>query len=119
MASTMTTSGLAPDAKLKLRRLNATPEPARRGTTSTFTTRVKVRYPDGTWGPSPIPTLVRIEFKRANSRRYRPVALVSSGLDGYATLEAVAPRSGRWRAKVQQASGRWKKSKSDFLRVRP
>jgi hypothetical protein len=118
MAITMTTSGLPPDARLRLRRLNAAPEPAQRGTTSTFTTRVKVRYPDGTWRPSPIPTLVRIEFKRVHSTRYRPVALISSDLRGYATLEAVAPRSGRWRAKVQQASGQWKKSRSDFLRVR-
>ena len=114
----MTSSGLASDARLKLRRLNARPEPARRGKVSTFTTQVKARFPDGSWRADPIPTLVQFEFKRAGSRKYRPVAVVASGVDGYATLEAVPFRSGRWRARVQLPSGQWKKSRPDYLKVR-
>lgn len=114
----MTASGLPSDAKLKLRRLNAKPEPARRGKVSTFTTQVKARFPDGSWRADPIPALVQFEFKRAGNRKYRPVAVVASGVDGYATLEAVPFTSGRWRARVQLPSGHWKKSRPDFLRVR-
>ena len=117
-ALTMTASGLPSDAKLRLRRLNATPEPARRGKVSTFTTQVKAKYPDGTWRADPVPALVYFEFKRAGKRKYRPVAAVASGVDGFATLEAVPFKSGRWRARVQLPSGHWKKSRPDFLKVR-
>jgi len=117
-ALTMTASGLPSDAKLRLRRLNATPEPARRGKVSTFTTQVRAKYPDGIWRGDPVPALVYFEFKRAGKRKYRPVAVVASGVDGYATLEAVPFKSGRWRARVQQPSGHWKKSRPDFLKVR-
>ena len=117
-ALTMTASGLPSDAKLRLRRLNATPEPARRGKVSTFTTQVKAKYPDGVWRADPVPTLVYFQFKRAGKRKYRPVAVVTSGVDGYATLEAVPFKSGRWRARVQQPNWALDEQQEDFLKVR-
>lgn len=118
-ALTMAAEDLPPDAKLRLRRLNATPEPAHRGTLSTFVVRLQAQYPDGVWRDSPIPTLVSIEFKRSGARKYRTVSVLATNAEGRAVLEAVPPRSGRWRARVQQPSGRWSRSKPDFLKVRP
>jgi hypothetical protein len=80
--------------------------------------KVQARYPDRTWRADPIPTLVRFEFRPSGSRKYRQVAVVASGPDGRATFSAVPPRSGKWRARVQQANGRWAVSGADFLKVR-
>jgi broad specificity phosphatase PhoE len=61
---------------------------------------------------------VRFEFRPSGKKRYRQVAVVASGADGRATLTSIPPRTGWWRAKVQQPNGRWSSSKADFLKVR-
>ncbi len=106
------------DANLRLKRFNAKPEPAKRGRTSQFVVQVQAKYPDRTWRVNPSPTRVRFEFKKAGSRKYKSVAVVESGTNGWAVLRAVPPKSGRWRAKVQKPNGRWKTSRTDYLKVR-
>jgi type VII secretion-associated serine protease mycosin len=117
-ALTLTSAGLPANARVRLRGFNALGEPGRRGHATTFTVQVQARFPDSTWRPDPIPTLVRFEFRPSGSRKYRQVAVVASGPDGRATFSAVPPRSGKWRARVQQANGRWTVSGADFLKVR-
>ena len=117
-AVTMTSTGLPANSRVRLRGFNALGEPGRRGITSAFTVQVQARYPDKIWRGDPVPTLVRFEFRPSGSKKYRQVAVVASGADGRATLQAVPPRSGRWRARVQQPNGRWSASGSDFLKVR-
>jgi len=117
-ALAMTASGLPASARVRLRKFNALGEPGHRGTATTFTVQVQARYPDGAWRIDPVPTLVRFEFRASGSRKYRQVAVVASGADGRAILQAVPPRNGKWRARVQQANGRWTASGTDFLKVR-
>jgi subtilisin family serine protease len=117
-AVTMTSSGLPATARVRLRGFNALGEPGRRGQPTTFTVQVQARYPDKVWRGDPVPTLVRFEFRASGSKKYRQVAVVASGADGRATLQAVPPRSGKWRARVQQPNGRWSVSGSDHLKVR-
>ena len=117
-AVTTVPSGLPADSKMRLRNFNAIGEPARRGQATTFAVVVQARYPDRVWRRDPVPTLVRFEFKPSGSRKYRKVAVVASGADGRAILQAVPPRSGTWRARVQQPNGRWTASGTDFLKVR-
>ena len=117
-ALTMTSTGLPANARVRLRGFNALGEPGRRGQPTAFTVQVQARYPDRIWRGDPVPTLVRFEFRPSGSRKYRQVAVVASGADGRATMQAVPARSGKWRARVQQANGRWSASGSDFLKVR-
>lgn len=117
-AAGMQASALPADAKLRLRKLNAGPEPARRGRVTSVSVRVQARYPDGRWRADTTPALVRFEFKPSGSRRYRPVAEVASGPDGRASVEAIATRSGRWRARVLQYDGSWTRSGVDYVKVR-
>lgn len=117
-ATIMPPSGLPADSRLRLKHFNAMPEPGRRGRPSTFTVQLQVKYPDLVWRATPVPTAVRFEFRPSGARKYRQVAVVASGADGRATLSAVAPRSGTWRTRVQQADGRWSTSATDKLRVR-
>lgn len=120
-ALTITASGIPSDAKLRLRRFNARGEPARRGELTTFTAILQARHPDGSWRRAPVPTSVKIQFRRAgkkSKRKYRTRAIVTSDGNGHVELRAVPKRNGRWRARVQQPNGRWTNSRSDFLRVR-
>jgi type VII secretion-associated serine protease mycosin len=117
-ALTLTSAGLPADARIRLRGFNAVGEPGRRGQATTFTVQVQARYPDMIWRADPIPTLVSFEFRPAGSRKYRQVAVVASGPDGRATFSTVPPRSGKWRARAQQADGRWSVSGADLLKVR-
>jgi subtilisin family serine protease len=117
-AVTMTSSGLQANARVRLRGFNALREPGRRGMASAFTVQVQARYPDKVWRGDPVLTAVRFEFRPSGSKKFRQVAVVASGADGWATLTAVPPRSGSWRARIQQPSGRWSVSGSDFLKVR-
>lgn len=117
-ALSMQASGLAPRARLRLRGLDALPEPQRRGQVTTVRVVVQAKFPDRTWRTDPVPALVLFEFKRAGSRKYRPQAVVASGPDGVATVQLLATRSGTWRAKVRQANGKWTVSNIDRLRVR-
>ncbi len=117
-AVTIPASGLRADAKLRLRGFNALGEPGRRGRATTFTVQVQARFPDRAWRAGPVPTLVRLEFRPAGTRKYRQVAVVASGADGRAVFQGVPPRGGTWRARVQQANGRWSASGTDFLKVR-
>ena len=59
-----------------------------------------------------------VPFHVALDEMYRTVAVVASDPDGSATLQMVPQRSGRWRAQVLQPWGRWKSSRSDYLKVR-
>ncbi len=111
-------SGLAPNAKVRLRKFNASPEPLRRGQVGSFTVRVQARYPDRVWRANPLPTLVRIEFKKRGTKRYRKVAEIASGADGTAVYYTTPTKSGRWRAKIRKPNGKWAKSRSDYLKVR-
>jgi subtilisin family serine protease len=117
-ATSLTSSGLPANARLRLKGFDAQGEPGRRGRPTNFTVRVQARYPDGVWRPDPVPTPVRFEFRPAGTKRYRQVAVVATGADGRATLTSVPARTGWWRAKVQQPNGRWTVSKPDFLKVR-
>ncbi len=117
-ALSMVPSGLPAGSKVRLRRFNATPEPARRGEVASFTVRVQAKFPDRVWRANPVPVEVRFQFKRAGTKRYRTVALVASNADGTASLEMVVKRSGRWRAQVLKPNGRWRSSGSDYLKVR-
>lgn len=110
---------LPPGTKLRLRAFNASPEPVRRGGVATLKVRVQARYPDGYWRSDPLPALVRVEFKASGTRKYRVIGEVASGADGTAVLYASPNRSGTWRAKVRQASGKWSATGgTDYLRVR-
>lgn len=117
-AATMIASGLAADAKVRLRGFNALREPGRRGRATTFTVQVQARYADGAWRANPVSIPVRFEFRPSGSKKYRSVAVVATGADGRATLQSIPPRSGKWRARVQQADGRWTRSGTDYLKVR-
>jgi broad specificity phosphatase PhoE len=103
---------------LRLKKFDASPEPARRGKPTTVSVTVQARYPIKQWRVMPVPTLVRIEFKRAGRTKYRTVAVVASGADGRAVIQTIASHNGRWRAKVQQPNGRWTASRTDYLKVR-
>jgi subtilisin family serine protease len=117
-ALSMQSVGLPTGSKLRLRKFNAAPEPARRGAVSQFTVWVQARYPDRVWRANPLPAQVRFQFKRKGTKRYRTVALVASNADGTATLERIPTASGRWRAQVRLPSGKWRSSRSDYLKVR-
>ncbi len=117
-ATALTASGLPANARLRLKAFDAMGEPGRRGRPTSFTVRVQARYPDGIWRPEPVPTQVRFEFRPSGARKYRQVSVVATGADGRATLTSIPPRTGWWRAKVQQPNGRWTSSKADFLKVR-
>ncbi len=119
-AVTMTASGIPSDAKLRLRRFNARGEPAHRGELTTFTAILQARHPDGGWQRAPVPTSIKIQFRRGGKKKkkYRTRAIVTSDGNGHVELRAVPKRSGRWRARVQQSNGRWTNSRSDYLRVR-
>ncbi len=118
-AVTMTASGIPSDAKLRLRRFNARGEPARRGELTTFTAILQAKHPDGGWQRAPVPTSVKIQFRRGGKKKkYRTRAIVTSDGRGHVELQAVPKRNGRWRARVQQSNGRWTNSRSDYLRVR-
>lgn len=117
-AQTMTASGIASDAQLRLRRFNARGEPARKGKLTTFSVRLQAKAPDGRWRPAPVPTPIKIQFRRAGKKKYRTRTVVVSAENGRAKVRAVPPRNGRWRARVQQPGGRWTNSKTDYLKVR-
>jgi type VII secretion-associated serine protease mycosin len=114
----MQSAGLPAGSKVRLRKFNATPEPARRRSVASFTVRVQAKFPDRVWRANPLPVQVRFQFKRSKTKRYRTVAVVASAPDGTASLDRVVTRSGRWRAQVLKPSGRWKSSRSDYLKVR-
>lgn len=114
----MVSAGLPAASALRLRKFNAAPEPVRRGRVATFTVLVQARFPDGIWRASPLPTLVRYEFRAKGTKHYRLVAEVASGSDGTAVLQGVPRKAGMWRAKVRQPSGKWTASKGDYLKVR-
>ncbi|MGB8022472.1 MAG: S8 family serine peptidase [Candidatus Nanopelagicales bacterium] len=105
-------------ARLRLLRVNASPEPLRRGRVATVAVKVLVRYPDGSWRANPMPATVRFEFKSTKSSRYRVVGLVGSRPGGWAKILATPKSSGKWRAKVLQSDGTWSVSKVDRLKVR-
>ncbi len=117
-AATMTASGIPSDARLRLRRFNARGEPARRGELTTFTAILQAKHPDMGWQPAPVPTSIKIQFRRGGTKKYRTRAIVTSDGNGHVELRAVPKRNGRWRARVQQSNGRWTNSRSDYLRVR-
>lgn len=116
-AAAMAAVGLTHDAELRLSRLNAKPEPGKVGKRSTFRVTLDALHPDGTWRDSPIPTAIKIQFKRTGKSRYFTKATVTSGTNGVAILKMKPPASGRWRARVKQATGEWTKSASDYLKV--
>ena len=109
---------IPPDARLRLRAFDAGPEPARRRAVTTVRVAVQAQYLDGVWRPDPLPALVRFEFRRFGTKRYRAVGDVASGMDGVAVLQLIQTRGGTWRAKVRQADGSWTHSRVDRLRVR-
>ncbi len=116
-ATRIAPSGIASDAQLRLRRFNARGEPARKGELTTFSVRLQAKNASGKWRPAPVPTPIKIQFRRFDKKKYRTRAVVISAEDGRAKLRAVPRRNGHWRARVQQANGRWTNSRSDFLRV--
>jgi type VII secretion-associated serine protease mycosin len=117
-ARALSVSAPPANAKLRLKGFDASPEPARRGEQVTLSVRVQARYADAKWHSTPMPALVRFEFKRSGRNKYRAIAVVASGADGRALMQTVVTHSGRWRAKVQQPNGRWTTSRTDYLKVR-
>ncbi len=117
-AAALTSSGLPADARVRLKGFDALGEPGTRGRATKFTVRVQTRYPDGVWRAQPIPTPVRLEFRASGTKKFRQVAVVASTTNGRATWFWTPPRSGHWRAKVQQPNGRWTASRTDYLKVR-
>jgi subtilisin family serine protease len=117
-ALSMQASDLPAGARLRLRGLDALPEPGHRGQVTTVRVVVQARYPDRSWRPDPLPALVRFEFKPTGSRKFRQQGVVASGPDGVAVLQVPSTRSGIWRAKVRQPTGKWSASNIDRLRVR-
>jgi type VII secretion-associated serine protease mycosin len=117
-ALSMAPVGLPATSRLRLRKFNAAPEPVRRGRVARFTVRVQAQFPDGVWRATPVPTLVRYEFRAKGQKRFRVVGDVASTPDGTAVLLSAPKQTGTWRAKVRQASGRWTTSRVDHLKVR-
>lgn len=117
-AVSMQAAGLPSGARLRLRGLDALPEPGRRGEVTTVRVVVQARFPDRAWRSDPLPALVKFEFRPAGSRKYRQQGVVASGPDGVAVLQVPATRSGTWRAKVLQPTGKWSVSHVDRVRVR-
>jgi hypothetical protein len=117
-ALSMQASDLPAGARLRLRGLDALPEPGHRGQVTTVRVVVQARYPDRSWRPDPLPALVRFEFKPTGSRKFRQQGVVASGTDGVDVLQVPSTRSGIWRAKVRQPTGKWSASNIDRLRVR-
>jgi subtilisin family serine protease len=111
-------SGLAPNARLRLRTFDASPEPVRRRAVLTLRATVQARAQGGSWRADPRPALVRFEFRPNGSSRYRTVGDAASGPKGVAVLYVAASGSGYWRAKVRQANGSWTTSRVDHVRVR-
>ncbi len=103
--------------RARVRTLNATPEPLRKGRSATVTARVQLRDPKGVWYSSAFPALVRFEFKAKGKKKYRRVA-VAAAPAGVAQIRHNPKKSGRWRAFVLQANGSWTKSKVDYVRLR-
>lgn len=116
-AMTMASIDLSDSPKLRLTRLNASPEPARRGAVTKLKVKVRARFEDGVWRADPIPTAVRIQFRPAGRKGYRTVGEVASRATGKAVMYVVPSGSGTWRAKVRQENGTWKTSAGDYLKV--
>ncbi len=110
-------AALPTNAKLRLRRFNASPEPLRRGRVSTASVTVESRYPDGSWRVSPAPAQVRFEFRATGTSAYRTVGLAAAA-SGSAVLRSTPTRSGVWRARIKLANGSWVTSDGDYLQVR-
>lgn len=117
-ARAMQASSLPTHTRLRARGFDASPEPVRRGRVATFRVVVQAKYPDKVWRRTPVPALVRFEFRPAGSHKYRVQATVATGADGVAVMQAIPNRTGTWRAKVKQANGKWTASNADRLKVR-
>lgn len=117
-ARVMVAGRIAPGAKVRLRTLNARPEPIRRGKVLTVGVNVQVRWINGEWHTNQLPAVVRFEFKAKGTKKYKVAAQVPSLSNGTATMQTVAVKSGRWRAKVLQANGTWTVSKTDYVKVK-
>ncbi len=117
-ARAMVTAQIRPGAKLRLRSLNAKPEPIQRGKVLSVGVRTQVRWANGSWHTNQLPTLVRFEFKATGSKKYRLAAQVPTLSNGTATMQTVAAKSGRWRAKIRQANGTWSVSNTDYVKVK-
>lgn len=121
-------------SRVRLRGFDAVGEPARRGRSTTFTVTVQTLNHDGVWRTRPVPIalrfekqvwkaeavpiLVRFEFRPEGARKFRKISVTATGADGRAVLRTVPPRSGTWRARVQQPNGSWTASSTDYLKVR-
>ena len=114
---TLRTKPYLATSRARVRTLNATPEPLRKGRSATVTARVQLRNPRGVWYSSAFPALVRFEFKAKGKKRYRSVAVAATPA-GVAQIRYNPKKSGRWRAFVLQANGSWTKSKVDYVRLR-
>jgi subtilisin family serine protease len=117
-AVTLRGPGLPAKPRLRLRKLNAFPEPTRRGEVATITVVTQAKFTDRKWRAYPVPTTVHFQFKRQGTKRYRTVATVAAATDGRATMTTTPTKSGKWRAKVRTPSGKWVKSRVDLLKVR-
>jgi subtilisin family serine protease len=118
-ARAMRAAGLPSEPVLRLRGLDADPEPLRRGQVMTVRVVVQAKHPHGYWRADPAPARVWLDFLPAGGASFQTRAVVASGPGGVAVLRTVATRSGSWRARVLQPNGTWTVSGVDWVKVRP
>lgn len=93
-------------------RVDATPEPVRKGATLKVKSKVKSKYTNGKWRKVPKGVDFKVQFKASGKKRYVAKA-TGYTKSGWAKARVTANKSGRWRIVVGST-----KSKPDFVRVR-
>jgi hypothetical protein len=93
-------------------RVNASPEPVKKGRTVQVTSKVTAKFTDKKYRSVPAGVGFTVQFKASGSKKYKTVA---SGLTtaGRATASVKATKSGRYRIVLGS-----KRSSSDYVRVK-
>jgi subtilisin family serine protease len=102
----------------RINKVDAAPEPIRRGGQLTLIARLTALYLDNVWRADPGGTQVIFEFKASGKRRYETVATTSTTAGGYAAMQVPAVKSGRWRARVLLTDGTQAIAHNDYVKVR-
>ncbi len=98
---------------------DASPEPTKRKQNAVLVAKVRALGLDNVWQPAPPDYyIVRFEFRRSGTKRYKTITKSAVLLGGYATTQIKATKSGRWRAVIDLTDGTKAVSRSDYLKVR-
>ncbi len=117
-AVTFTRTGLPITTQSRLRRFKAVQKKVVAGTPVQLQVQTQARWTKKKWGPDPYPVTVVFEFKAKGKKKFVPFVLAQNGGQGWAVAKPVPTKTGRWRAKMQAANGKWLKSSSQQVKVK-